>query len=68
MATSKASPPEPNVEDIKKALVSVGVLKSTKLSKTAEAKLVAELANRGVTAAQKVIVLCRRGVYCLVIK
>jgi hypothetical protein len=58
---------EPNVDHIKEALVSSGVLKSASLSEAEQEKIKQALATKGVSAALASII-CSRAHYCLVIK
>ncbi|HEY6345989.1 MAG TPA: hypothetical protein VIY49_31260 [Bryobacteraceae bacterium] len=57
---------ELNVEDIKEALVSSGVLKSAAISEADQEKIQKALAARGVTAASSKVI-CSRAHYCIVI-
>jgi hypothetical protein len=56
---------EPNIDRIKEALVSSGVLKSAALSETEQEKIKKELAAKGVTVEHKVI--CSWAHFCIVI-
>lgn len=58
---------EPNVDHIKEALVSSGVLKSVSLSEAEHEKIKQALAAKGVSAVAASII-CSRAHYCLVIK
>ena len=56
----------PNVEHIKEALVSSGVLKSATISEADQEKIEKALAAKGVTAASRRII-CSGAHYCIII-
>lgn len=57
----------PNVDHIKQALVSSGVLKSAQISEADQKKIHAELAAKGVKA-EAIFIVCSTAHYCIVIK
>jgi hypothetical protein len=58
---------EPNVEHIKEALVSSGVLKSANISEADQEKIRKALAAKGAPAL-RVTIICSRAHYCIVVK
>jgi hypothetical protein len=61
-------PTEADVENIKKAMVSAGILKATSLSHEEEARLTKALAQHGIDLAQRNWrLICSRSHWCLVI-
>lgn len=61
-------PTDAQIESIKKAMVSAGVLKSVSLSKADEEKIREALAREGIdTLARNWRIICSRAHWCLVI-
>jgi hypothetical protein len=60
-----------DVENIKKALVGAGILKSTSLDKAEEARLQAELSKHGIEALKWPFswkIICHSNHYCIVVR
>ena len=67
----KNVPEEVDVEKIKKALVSAGILKSVKLSAEDEAHIHKNLATHGIDALRfpfGIRIICHSSHYCIVVK
>jgi hypothetical protein len=60
-------PSEEDIDNIKKALVAAGFLKSINLSEEERARLTSELAKHGVDARRNWTIICSRAHWCLVI-
>jgi hypothetical protein len=58
---------QPNVEHIKEALVSSGVLKAATISEAEREKIQKALATKGVKAPE-IFIICSTAHYCIVIK
>ena len=67
----KHVPEEVDVEKIKKALVSAGILKSAKLSAEVEAHIHKNLASHGIDALRfpfSIKIICHSSHYCIVVR